>query len=70
MVKHKNNCNKVKKVYRNLEKNHGFTIGKTKNGVKVTHIESGKFYIFHYSEKGCNPLRRWIKKELNMNIDM
>ena len=69
MVKHKNNCNKVKKVYKNL-RSIGFTTTKTKNGVKVTHIETGKFYIFHYSEKGCNPLRRWIKKELNMNIDM
>jgi len=67
MAKHKNNCNKVKKVYKNLV-TLGFAIDKTKNGVKVRHIETKKIYIFHYSEKGYNPLRRWVKKEFNIEI--
>lgn len=67
MVKHKTNCNKVKKVYKSLVRL-GFIIEKTKNGVKVKHIETQKIYIFHYCEKGYNPLRRWIKKEFNLEI--
>lgn len=67
MAKHKSNCNKVKKVYKTL-KNLGFSIEPTKKGVKVIHLESCKIYIFHYSDKGYNPLRRWVKKEFNLYI--
>lgn len=67
MPKHNSKCNKVMKLYKKLEKI-GFEIEPTKNGVKVRHIESNKFYIFHYSNKGYHPLRRWIKSNFNIDI--
>ena len=67
MPKHKSNCNKVQKLYKQLSKL-GFTVDKVKSGTKIIHNESGKFYIFHYSDKGYHPLRRWIKKNFEILI--
>lgn len=67
MVKHRNNCNKILKIYKQLI-DRGFMIERIKKGTKIIHIETNKFYIFHYSEKGYHPLRRWIKKNFAINI--
>lgn len=67
MAKHKNNCNKVLKVYKQLL-HYGFVIESVKNGKKIIHIESNKMYIFHYSKKGYHPLRRWVKNNFNLKI--
>ncbi len=67
MGKHKNNCSKVLKVYKKLS-NYGFSIESVKNGKKIKHIKTKKIYIFHYSDKGYHPLRRWVKKNFNIKI--
>lgn len=67
MAKHNSNCNKVMKLYKELNKI-GFTVEKVKSGTKVIHNETQKFYIFHYSDKGYHPLRRWIKKNFALEI--
>jgi len=67
MVKHNSNCNKVLKVYKTLIKQ-GFIIQKVKNGTKIKHIKTNKFYIFHYSDKGYHPLRRWVKNNFDLRI--
>ena len=67
MPKHSSNCNKILKVYKLLTKN-GFRIENVKSGTKVRHIKTNKFYIFHYSDKGYHPLRRWVK--MNFEIDI
>ena len=67
MGKHNSNCNKVLKVYKDLTKK-GFVVEKVKNGTKIIHLKTKQFYIFHYSDKGYHPLRRWVKNNFNMDI--
>lgn len=67
MGKHNSNCNKVLKLYKELSKI-GFIIENVKSGTKIIHIQTNKFYIFHYSDKGYHPLRRWVKNNFNIVI--
>ena len=67
MTKHNSKCNKILRVYKELI-SRGFTIEQVKKGTKIIHLKSNKFYIFHYSEKGYHPLRRWVKNNFNIKI--
>ena len=67
MAEHYSNCHKILKIYKRLN-NNGFSVEKIKKGTKIKHLESNKFYIFHYSAKGYHPLRRWCIKEFGFSI--
>lgn len=65
-MKHKNNNNKMMKIYKDLTKK-GFDIKKTTKGYKIIH-NTGKMYIVHESGKMYHPLRRWLKSNFDIII--
>ena len=48
----------------------GCTFKETKKGVFLYHPKAKEAYLMHYGEKAIHPVRRWVKRELGIDINV
>ena len=41
-----------------------------RNGFLLTHPKAKEAYLMHYGEKAIHPVRRWVKRELGVDINV
>jgi hypothetical protein len=58
-------CRKLIKKLRKL----GVHLEEKRNGFLLTHPKAKEAYLMHYGEKAIHPVRRWVKRELKVDIN-
>ena len=48
----------------------GCTFKPTKKGMFLYHPKAKQAYLMHYGEKSIHEVRRWIKRELKIDINV
>ncbi len=59
-------CKKLMKKLKAL----GCTFKPTKKGVFLYHPKAKEAYLMHYGERAIHPVRRWVKREIGVDINV
>ena len=57
----------LKKVIKKLKKE-GFIFEDKKRGAFIRHPKGGPSYMMHFAEEAIHPMRRFFKRNYNINI--
>lgn len=66
-MSNKHQSSGMRKVVKQLRKL-GVIMQQKKNGTMLSHPKANSRYLMHYSEKAIHEVRRWVKRELKVDV--